>query len=149
MKKHLGRQGLRCVHARFYHLEAAVLGQLADHVRINRVLVAFSFLRGIVAVLPHLHQFLAVAGELDGAQAAGLAHPFLKGALLPLVRHDAQAALVGKIVRAAVKNISLAGTERYDAENDTLPVVLLYIGKRNGTIDLLHTLTPYIISVCP
>ena len=52
-------------------------------------------------------------------------------------------------VRAAVKNISLAGAKRYDAENDALPVVLLYIGKRDGTVDLLHTLTPYIISVCP
>ena len=87
--------------------------------------------------------------ELDSAQAAGLAHPFLKSALLPLVRHDAQTALIGKIVRAAVKNISLAGAKRYDAENDALPVVLLYIGKRDGTVDLLHTLTPYIISVCP
>ena len=55
----------------------------------------------------------------------------------------------GRRVRAAVKNISLAGAKRYDAENDALPVVLLYIGKRDGTVDLLHTLTPYIISVCP
>ena len=149
VQQHLGRERLGCIRARFHHFEAAVLRQLANHVRIDRVLVSFSLLRGVVAVLPHLHQFLAVAGELDSAQAAGLAHPFLKSALLPLVRHDAQAAFVGKIFRSAVKNIPLAGTKRYDAENDALPVVLLYIGKRDGTVDLLHTLTPYIISVCP
>ena len=149
MQKHLGRQRMGSIRSRFHHLEAAVLSQLTDHIRIDRVLVSFSLLRGIVAVLPHFHQLFAFAGELDGAQAAGLAHPFLKSALLPLVRHDAQTALIGKIVRAAVKNISLAGAKRYDAENDALPVVLLYIGKRDGTVDLLHTLTPYIISVCP
>ena len=79
-----------------------------------------------------------------------LAHSFLKGALFPLIRNNAQAALVRKFLRAAVKSAALAGAKRDHAENDALSVVLFNIGQRYGTVDLLHTKKyPLTFSMCP
>lgn len=139
--QHPGSQRAGCIRARLYHFKAAILRKLANHVRIDGKLVLFPLIGRIVAVLPHLHQLFAVAQKGHGAQAANFPHALLKGTLLPFIGHNTQAAFIRKVLRASLKNHTLPSAKRDNAKDNALPVILLHIGQRYRSIDLLHTKT--------